>query len=180
MTRARAALAAALCLAAAAVEAATVTAEQRFGAWTYSKRVDKLDDKVGYIAHVNSKSEDAILAFRCDRIGAGIYPGIYTGRRLGGADETPGTARHRVDKSPAVIWAWFYGPNYAHHFSSSGARELADAIAAGKEFVIRLMPAEGVRYDYEFDLTGAAAAIARLREDCDIRNDPMFKGQAIE
>lgn len=129
------------------------------GAWNLKTITDPITDIDRVI--LSAKSENALLAFKCDRHGNGRVYAQFISREYLGSGKRP--LIYRVDDGEPLESEWEYDTRSAILWDEQA---FASVLAGGSKAVIRAHSIGGGQVDAVFDITGSTEAIEQAYRLC--------------
>lgn len=137
---------------------------EKIGAWEIATETDRMTDKTSIEAKTESADGGGLLSYYC---GARGPVWIVTTREYQGEGRFRDLT-WRVDSGPPRETRWHYGDHSALSPPQDGAA-FSRAVAGGARVLFRLYSYRFYTTDIEFDITGAAQAMARVNASCAAR-----------
>lgn len=138
------------------------------GNWNYITTVDKLTDKVGFIAAIKSIDDKYTLGIKCeDAEKKSVYAMLLSPIYLGQGTTYLRSIQYRLDQARVTEEKWHFEQSYAANFDHIQAKNFALNIMRSSRLVMK-----GYSWDFsasiepEFNIEDSEAAIKRVLTDC--------------
>jgi len=137
--------------------------------WELVSKVDPMTDELQARTTLTSTNGEGVLGIKCDEGKPGrLYIQLVSFKFLG--EESSGETRvltYRFDDSPAVNdTQWHYTSNSVYNFDNDATDSFVERIGQSKRLRVRAITYEAYQNDWEFDLSEAPAAMAKIQSVC--------------
>ena len=150
-----------------AVASGAAAATTKIGSWTVEETSDAFTDVGAGIAWVDASA--GRLAIKCDRPGKNsVYVLVSPDHSLGffGTTIEYRTTLLRFDQGTTISQQWNYYQDHGYSDRGAPARAITERARDAKQLKVRLLDFEEAPTDLIFDVSGAADAIAMVRQWC--------------